>query len=68
MSELKLCPCGKRPNKLFISDGGHSGKWAIACGNCCYAWNVHFGTQLFGIGSDECMKIAIKEWNGSLRA
>ncbi len=60
-TQLKSCPCGQTPKKLFISENGS--KWAYACGDCCNEWHIEFRTFYKPIDSDECMKLAIEAWN-----
>ncbi len=62
MSEIKICPCGKTPKKLCISESNTS-KWAYVCGDCCGEWNVEFRTEYQKLDTAKCMELAIQEWN-----
>jgi hypothetical protein len=68
MTTLNLCPCGKVPNKLDITDAGQGGKWANVMGDCCGFWEIEFRTEYSPIESDECMKLAIEAWNDAPRS
>ena len=63
----KLCPCGKRPNKLHITDAGQGSKWANVMGDCCREWMIEFRTSYYALDSDECIKLAIEAWNEAPR-
>jgi len=67
MSDIKQCPCGKTPEKLYISDAGQGGKWAWVSGCCCGEWSIEFRTNYAALDSDECMKSAIQGWNETER-
>ena len=58
---LKICPCGKIPEMLYISDAGQGGKWAEA--THCGDWVTEFRTSYTALDSDECMEYAIQAWN-----
>ena len=61
------CPCGKIPNKLSIAEGSTC-KYAYVCGDCCGEWNIEFRTGYHKVNTNECMELAIKEWNNASRA
>ncbi len=63
MNKLKPCPCGKTPDNLHISNCGQGTKYAMASGDCCYGWFVEFRANYEDFDSDECMILAIEEWN-----
>jgi len=67
MSELKKCPCGETPSKLWITDAGQGGKWAHVAGMCCNEWMIEFRTEYNGLDSDKCMELAIENWNEAKR-
>jgi len=67
LNDLLSCPCGQIPSSLYISEGQCS-KWAYVSGNCCNEWNIEFRTQYLALDSEECMKLAIEEWNDATRA
>ena len=64
--QLLDCPCGKTPTELNLIEGSTC-KWAHVTGNCCGEWNVEFRTEYNKIDTDECMKLAIDEWNRAPR-
>ena len=66
--KLAICPCGKTPKKLFITDNGQGMKWASASGDCCGEWSVEFRTGYRQHDSNECMELAIDAWNDAPRA
>ena len=68
MEELKPCPCGKVPTKVFATDAGQGGKWANVSGDCCGEWSIEFRTQYAALGSSECMNLAVEAWNEAPRA
>lgn len=65
---LAVCPCGKTPSALIISDAGQGGKWANVNGNCCGEWSIEFRAHYDAIHSAECMVTAAKAWNEAPRA
>jgi len=67
MNKLLVCPCGKTPSKLYISEA-ETCKWAYVSGDCCGEWNIEFRTGYYKTDSNECMELAIKQWNDSPRA
>lgn len=67
MTELKRCPCGKTPDKLFIQDAGQGGKWAYVGGDCCDSWEIEFRTSYYDIDSKDCEDIALEAWNSAPR-
>lgn len=67
MTELKPCPCGKTPERLYIVDIGQGSKWANVMGNCCNEWMVEFRAHYKRLSSEECMKLAIEGWNEAHR-
>lgn len=66
--KLAICPCGKTPDALCITDNGQGMKWANVTGNCCGEWGVEFRTNYTPLDSDECMALAIDAWNDAPRA
>ena len=67
MDNLKPCPCGKTPTKLYIRDANQGRKWAWCSGDCCDEWNIEFRTQYEPYDSDECYKLAVEAWNEAKR-
>ena len=66
MENLKPCPCGETPDRLYITEGPTC-KYAYVYGSCCGEWNVEFKTKYFKIDTKDCMQLAIKEWNDTTR-
>lgn len=66
MTELKPCGCGRVPDYLAITRSNTS-KYALAYGSCCNEWHVEFRTAYADLESDECMRLAIAEWNDATR-
>ena len=64
---LKPCPCGKTPEKLYISDAGQGSKWALVSGGCCGEWSIEFRTSYEALDSDKCMEYAVQSWNETER-
>ena len=65
MTDLKPCPCGKIPRKLWVTDSG-STKWALVCGDCCSEWHIEFRTHYES--GDKFMTLATEAWNNAPRA
>jgi len=64
---LRCCPCGEIPTKLYTSDIRDRNKWINVSGNCCGKWTVEFKASYH---SDESMKLAIEAvdaWNKAPR-
>lgn len=64
MSLLAVCPCGRVPQSLYISDGV---KWAFVSPSCCSEWHIEFRTQYNKADTKECMDLAIEAWNSAPR-
>ena len=64
---LALCPCGETPKKLYIAES-LTCKWAYVSGGCCGEWNIEFRTNYYKPDTNECMELAIKEWNNAIRS
>jgi len=64
---LKPCPCGETPKKLHISHNGQGDKWMECSGSCCGSWLVEFKAYYHDENSEECMGLAIEEWNEAKR-
>jgi len=67
VNELKKCPCGETPNKLYITKHGYSTKHAYVYGSCCGCWVTEFRLNYYDLDSSEALEIATKEWNRTLR-
>jgi len=63
--ELKLCPCGKRPEKLIIGLGQNI---TTATGDCCDDWLVLFRSEYQSRDSDLTQQLAVEAWNEVSRA
>ncbi len=64
--ELKVCPCGKIPDKLLLSHP-HVGPYAYVVGSCCADWHVEFHTRRYDFQTSECLDYATKAWNNAKR-
>ena len=68
MSEIKPCPCGKTPGKLYImSDSGNTPKWARVSGDCCGDWEIEYRNSYEDIAGPDAMKLARQTWNEAPR-
>ena len=67
MDELALCPCGKIPESLGISNE-HESHFFSCYPLCCSVWSVGFDNP-FGHDKDsiECMAMAVAAWNEATR-
>jgi len=67
MDNIKKCPCGKAPDRLYIASAGQGGKWAYTYGDCCNVWEIEFRAEYKDLDSKECMGLAIEAWNEAPR-
>jgi len=65
MIMLKICPCGKTPDVLSITDANQGGKWACVSCDKCGEWTIEFRTQ-YCIG-EELVRLATEAWNEAPR-
>lgn len=66
MKELKKCPCGKTPKKLFIVSADTADKYAyVSTADCCGEWEVEYRND-YKIG-DESYELGVKAWNNAAR-
>jgi hypothetical protein len=68
MSDIKPCPCGATPTKLYISGNYDGDKYAVVNGGCCGDWEIEFRTGYYPWHSDECQEYALQAWNAAKRA
>ena len=66
MPKLKMCPCGKIPEKLCLGRGT-IGFYAYAYADCCGDWQIEFKAKYEHYESDACMELAVKAWNNVKR-
>ena len=68
MSEIKPCPCGVVPEKLFVSQGD-TYRWARASAGCCGVWEIEFRrpSRALELDGPEVQAAAIIEWNAAPR-
>lgn len=64
---LAICPCGRVPKSLHISDAGQGGKYALVYPGCCGEWTIEFRTAHHNLLSKETMDLAIAAWNAAPR-
>lgn len=69
MSDLEPCPCGKTPEKLFITDG-HLARYSWASPDCCGEWAIEFDNhyQTMSTDANDVMDLAVAAWNEASRA
>lgn len=67
MSDLKPCPCGEVPERLFIRR--MVGDWVLVCGVCCGKWIVGFNPldNHLDFTSGKAMADAREAWNNAPR-
>jgi len=66
MKDLKKCPCGKTPKKLFIVSADTADKYAyVSTADCCGEWDVEYRND-YKIG-DESYALAVEAWNNAAR-
>ena len=64
-SELKPCPCGQVPERLYILED--KVKWNTVQAGCCGDWVLEFRANWLHHKDPECMELAIAEWNRAKR-
>lgn len=64
--ELKRCPCGEVPKKVYIIES-NSSKYMYVVGECCGEWMVEFSTNYHPADTSECKALAVEEWNNAKR-
>lgn len=66
MKDLKECPCGKTPKKLFIVSADKADKYAyVSSADCCGEWEIEYRND-YKVG-DESYELAVEAWNRAPR-
>jgi hypothetical protein len=64
--ELKPCPCGVVPHKLFIQSMDSMDKYAnVSAIGCCDDWEMEFKNN--GSMGADCYSKAVEAWNKAPR-
>lgn len=66
MIQLKKCPCGQIPTRLF-TEPGYTSSWANVYGNCCSKWIIPFEPINNTVFTDASYAEAVKAWNDAPR-
>jgi hypothetical protein len=66
---IKSCPCGKIPERLYIQLIGPLGTQGCALAECehCRYWGVEFTVSYNELNPDAAMSLAIEAWNKAPR-
>lgn len=60
--QLKKCPCGKVPKKLYINWDTSLQRWGTIYTDCCASWLVEFKNNHFR-DEEKYYQDAVKAWN-----
>ena len=65
MADLKSCPCGEVPDRLYVEEGP-TAKWSFVVGSCCGAWYFEFRTHYL-TDRKTLLELATDAWNDAPR-
>lgn len=65
--KLKRCPCGVKPDHLYLSENGQGGKWLEARCGACGEWSIEFRSHYYAPDSDQAIELATEAWNQAPR-